>query len=221
MKTIGIVGGIGPESTIDYYRLLIAAGHTQIIIHSIDVKRLIGMITEGDSRKVADYLGASVETLARAGADIGVIAANTPHMAFDEVERRARIPLVSIVEAAAQHVAECGITKAGLLGTRFVMEGAFYSVHFEKRGLCVVPPAPSDLDYVHTKYFGELVNNEFRSDTRAGILNVIERMQRDLGVQAIILGGTELSVLLRAETHNGLPLLDTAKMHVEAVLKLL
>jgi aspartate racemase len=119
MKTIGIVGGIGPESTIDYYRLLVAAGHTQIIINSVAVQRLLGMMMNGDTTGVADDLSGAVEQLANAGSDVAIIAANTPHVAFDEVQRRSRIPMVSIVEAVADHVAAAGMTKVGLLGTQF------------------------------------------------------------------------------------------------------
>lgn len=218
MRTLGIVGGIGPESTIDYYRLLIAAGHTQIVINSIAVQVLLGMMMKGDSTGVADYLSAAVSRLADAGADVGIIAANTPHIAFDEVQRRSRIPLVSIIEAAAEHVRNAGMTRVGLLGTRFTMEGRFYPAVFAKRGLSVVPPAAADLEYVHDKYIGEFLKNEFLPETRDGVLRVIDRMKRDLGVEAVILGGTELPILLRLEQHQDLPLLDTTKIHVTAAL---
>jgi aspartate racemase len=218
MKTIGIVGGIGPESTIDYYRLLIAAGHTQIVINSVAVQALLGMMRKGDSTGVADYLSAAVSRLADAGADVGIIAANTPHIAFDEVQGRSRIPLVSIIEAAAEHVRNAGMTRVGVLGTRFTMEGRFYPAVFAKHGLSVVPPAAADLDYVHDKYVGEFLKNEFLPETRDGVLRVIDRMKRDLDVEAVILGGTELPILLRSEEHDGLPLLDTTKIHVAAVL---
>ena len=219
MKTIGIVGGIGPESTIDYYRLLVGAGHTQIIINSVAVQRLVGMMTTGDTSGVVDYLTGAVEQLARAGADVAIIAANTPHVVFDEVQRAARIPMVSIVEAVAEHVQAAGFTRVGLLGTRFTMEGRFYPDVFAKRGLSVVPPAQPDLDYVHDKYLGEFLKNEFLPETRNGVLGVIDRMKRDLAVEAVILGGTELPILLRIDLHNGLPLLDTTKIHAAAVLK--
>src|ERR671913_94677 len=114
-KTIGIVGGIGPESTIDYYRLLVAAGHLRMIINSVAVQDLLGMMMKGDTRGVADYLVDAVEQLALAGADVALIAANTPHIAFDEVQRRSRIPMVSIVDAVARHLKAAGETSAGLL----------------------------------------------------------------------------------------------------------
>ena len=218
-KTIGIVGGIGPESTIDYYRLLVGAGHMRIIINSVAVQDLLGMMMKGDTTGVADYLTAAVEQLADAGADVGIIAANTPHVAFDEVQRRSRLPLVSIVEATADHLQAEGMTRVGLLGTRFTMTGRFYPDVFARRGLSLVMPAPEDLDYVHDKYLGEFLKNEFRPETRDGVLAVIERMQRDAGVEAVILGGTELPILLRADSHAGVALLDTTKIHAAAVLR--
>ena len=218
-KTIGIVGGIGPESTIDYYRLLVAAGHMRIIINSVAVQDLLGMMTKGDTAGVADYLTAAVEQLALAGADVALIAANTPHVAFDEVQRRSRTPMVSIIEATAEHVQAQGMSRVGLLGTRFTMTGSFYPDVFARRGLSVVPPAMEDLNYVHEKYLGEFLKNEFRPETRDGVLGVIDRMRRDSGVEAVILGGTELPILLRAESHAGVALLDTTKIHAEAVLR--
>ena len=215
-RTIGIVGGIGPESTIDYYRLLVEAGHMRIIINSVAVQDLLEMMMKGDTSGVADYLVDAVEQLALAGADVGLIAANTPHIAFDEVQRRSRIPLVSIIEATAEHVQAQGMTRVGLLGTRFTMNGRFYPDVFARRGLSLVVPAAADLDYVHEKYLGEFLKNEFRPETRDGVLGVIERMQRDSGVEAVILGGTELPILLRTESHNGVALLDTTKIHAAA-----
>jgi aspartate racemase len=219
MKTIGIVGGIGPESTIDYYRFLIAAGHLQIIINSVAVQRLVGMMLYGDTTGVADYLTDAVEQLARAGADVAIIAANTPHVAFDEVQARSRIPMVSMVSAVAEHVHAAGFTKVGLLGTRFTMEGKFYPDVFGRRGLSVVAPRHDDLEYVHAKYLGEFLHNQFLPETKEGILRVIDRLKQDRGIEAVILGGTELPILLRSESYNGLPLLDTTKIHAAAVLK--
>jgi aspartate racemase len=219
MKTIGIVGGLGPESTIDYYRLFIAAGHTHVIINSVAVQRVVGMMLDGDSAGVAGYLTDAVETLARAGADVAIIAANTPHIVFDEVQSRSRIPLVSIVEAVADHVRAAGMGRVGLLGTRFTMTGTFYPAVFAKRGLSLVVPASADLEYVHDKYLGELLHNQFLPDTREGVLAVIDRMKRDSGITAVVLGGTELPILLRAGTHDGVALLDTTKIHADAVLR--
>jgi len=218
MKTVGIVGGIGPESTIDYYRLFIAAGHTKIVIVSVAVENLLGMMMRDDTSGVAEYLSAAIEQLASAGADVAIIAANTPHIVFDELRQRARVPMVSIIEAAASHVVAHGMRKVGLLGTRFTMQGQFYPDVFARRGLEIVPPSADDLEYVHAKYIGEFLKNQFLPETRTGVLGVIDRLKEEHGVEAVILGGTELPILLRSDEHAGIPLLDTTRMHVDAVL---
>jgi aspartate/glutamate racemase len=116
------------------------------------------MLLNGDSTGVADHLTDAVETLARAGTDVAIIAANTPHIAFDAVQSRSRVPMVSIVEAVADHVRAAGMRRVGLLGTRFTMTGQFYSDVFAKRGLSLVVPASADLEYVHDKYLGEFLH---------------------------------------------------------------
>lgn len=219
MKFIGLVGGIGPEATIDYYRLFMAAGHTRVIIHSVDVKHLLGLMINGNTGAVADYLCDAVEHLASGGADVAMVGANTPHIAFDEVQRRSRIPMVSLVEAVAEHVKAAGWKRVGLLGTRFTMAGFFYRDVFEKRGLTVVPPCADDPDNLHEQYVGEFLQNRFLPHTRVAVLDMIDRMKRDLGIEAVILGGTELPILLRSDAHHGIPLLDTTKIHADAALQ--
>src|SRR5437016_1279209 len=129
MKTLGIIGGIGPESTIDYYRLVLAAYRKQkpdesqpsIIINSIDLKKMLDLIAANQLAEVAEYLVEEIQKLARAGADFGLLAANTPHIVFDELQRRSPIPLVSIVQAACERAKVLGLKKLGLLGTQFTM----------------------------------------------------------------------------------------------------
>src|SRR6476469_3588410 len=143
MKTLGIVGGIGPESTIEYYRFILdgyrarvndgSAPH--IIIDSIDVNRGIAMLAANDLAALADYITASVERLTRAGAEIGLIAANTPHIVFDEVQRRTRLPLISLVQASSERALAMGLQRLGLLGTGFTMRGRFYPEVFARAGL--------------------------------------------------------------------------------------
>jgi aspartate racemase len=141
VKTAGIVGGIGPESTIAYYRTLVAeyrrrvqdGSYPPLLINSIDLTRMIGLIGAGKLETVAEYLAGEVARLARAGADFAVFASNTPHIVFDDVRRRVTIPLLSIVEAAADVARALGRRRVGLLGTRFTMEGSFYPSVFEAR----------------------------------------------------------------------------------------
>ena len=226
MKTLGIVGGIGPESTIEYYRFILdgyrvrvsdrSAPH--IIIDSIDVNRAIAMLDAGDLAGVADYLGASIERLVRAGAEVALMAANTPHIVFDEVQRRSAIPLLSIVQAACDRAQALGLRRMALLGTGFTMSGRFYPEVFARGGLELVTPADDEKAFIHAKYIGELLRNQFLPETRETILRIIERMRRDNAIEAVLLAGTELPLLLRGAEPEGVAFLDTTVIHVAAAV---
>lgn len=230
MKTLGIVGGIGPESTIEYYRFILD-GYRQrvtdgraphIIIDSIDVNRAIAMLDANDLAGVAAYLGEAVERLGRAGADVALMAANTPHIVFDDVQRRSPIPLISIVQAACDHAKHLGLKRLALVGTGFTMRARFYPDVFARAELELVTPSDTEKVYIHDKYINELLQNQFLPETREAMLAVIGRMRRDDRIEGVILAGTELPLLLRGMDPAGLPFLDTTMIHVErAVTELL
>lgn len=189
-----------------------------IIINSLHVPRLMAFTAAGDWDGVTAYLVEALEVLARAGATVGLIAANTPHIVFDAVEAAAPMPLVSIVRATCEAAVSRGLRRAGLIGTRFTMEGRFYPDVFAASGLEIVPPAAEDLAYVHGKYMSELLKNQFLPETRDEVVRVIERMRQRDGIDAIILGGTELPLLLRGAIDSAFPVLDTTEIHVAAVV---
>jgi aspartate racemase len=223
MKTLGIIGGIAPESTVDYYRQIVAAYRAQkndgsypcLVINSIDLQKMLGLIGAGKLPEVTDYLLAEVVRLAAAGADFGLFASNTPHLVFEEICARSPIPLVSIVEAACEAALSLGLKKAGLLGTRFTMQGGFYPKVFSAHGIEVIVPRPDEQYYVHDRYMGELVHGVYRAETRERLLTIVERLKREEGIQGLILGGTELPLLFRDGPQAGVPMLDTTKLHVE------
>jgi len=225
MKTIGIVGGIGPESTIDYYKLLIAAylerrsddSYPQIIINSVDMRKLVRIMNANDLTQLADWLVAEVQKLASAGAEIGLVASNTPHIVFDDLSRRSAIPLVSIVEATCDAAQGLCLTKLGLFGSRFTMQSSFYADVFSRKGIELAVPTSDEQDWIHRHYMDELVYGIFRPETRDRFVAIAQRMRAHDGIQALILGGTELPLLLR-DVDCGIPLLDTARIHVEAVM---
>lgn len=226
MKTLGIIGGIGPESTIEYYRLIIAAyrgrkqdgSYPHVIINSIDMKRLVDLISAGEMAEVSELLAGEVRTLERAGADFGLLAANTPHIVFDELRRRSPIPLISIVEATRDAAKAMGLKRIGLFGTRFTMRAGFYRDAFSEGGMALVVPDEGEQDYIHEKYMGELVPGVFLPETRARLLSIADRMIARERIEGLILGGTELPLILRDETHGGIPLLDTTRIHVNAAV---
>ncbi|HKW01714.1 MAG TPA: amino acid racemase [Vicinamibacterales bacterium] len=230
MHTLGIVGGIAPESTIDYYRQVIARyrerrpdGHyPAMVINSIDLRRMLDLVAAGDRPALVDYLSGEIARLGRAGATLGLLASNTPHLVFDDLQQASPIPLISIVEAAARAAEARGLERLALLGTRFTMEGGFYQDAFRQGGMTVVVPAPAERELVHDIYMTELVAGVFRQEARDAVLAIVERLRRDDRVEGVILGGTELPLLLRDAAPASIPFLDTTAIHVDAaVAKLL
>ena len=224
-KTLGLVGGTGPESTIDYYRLLVAKYREQadgnsppLIINSVNLKFMIEWMTAGKLDKVIDLLSDAIDKLHRAGVDLAALTANTPHIVFDELQRRSAVPLISIVEAACDHVQQLGLNSVALFGTRFTMEAPFYPAVFSRTNVKLVTPNAEEQDYIHEIYMGQLLKDIFLPETRNKLLEIASTMQVRDGIQAVILGGTELPLVLRAEEHNGLPLLDTIKIHVDRLV---
>ena len=226
MKILGIIGGTGPESTIEYYRRLIAAYRARspegrapsLLINSIDSKKLVDLVTANELTQMADYLAAEVERLARAGAGLALIAANTPHLVFDEVQSRSPIPMLSIVVATCDAAAAAGLRRLALFGTRFTMQAAFFPEIFKGRQIAIVVPNEAEQTYVHDKYMSELFAGIILPETRERLLEIAQAMKEREGVDGLILGGTELSLILREPTAAGLPVLDTTQIHVEAAV---
>jgi len=226
MKTLGIIGGLGPESTVDYYRLIIAAYREQkqdgsypaIIINSIDLNKARDLVTANALADLTEYLVAEVQRLASAGANFGLIAANTPHIVFDDIRRQSPIPLISIVEATCEAAKALGLKKLGLLGTRFTMQGRFFPDVFVREGMSLVVPTQDEQAYIHDKYMSELVNGIFLAETRERLLKIVERLEEREDIEGVILGGTELPLLLRDATLHDVPFLDTTQIHVRSAV---
>ncbi len=226
MKTVGIIGGIGPESTIDYYRQIIAAyrklkpdgSNPSILINSIDIKKMLALIGANEIEGVIEYLLTEIHKLAEAGAAFGVLSANTPHLVFDELNRRSPIPLISIVETTCEAAKAMGLKHLGLFGARFTMQGRFYPDVFTREGITLSIPSLDEQNYIHEKYMGELIHGVFLPETRERLLQIAEQLQKLHGIQGLILGGTELPLILCDATYKGMPLLDTTKLHVERIV---
>ena len=224
MKILGIIGGIAPGSTIEYYRLIVQGwrsrmpGYPAVLINSIDLDRMLSMVAARAYDELASYLADEIGRLGRAGAHLALLASNTPHLVFDALRERSPIPLVSIVEAACDAAQALGLKRPGLIGTRFTMEGSFYPSVFSKRAITLVTPSEADRTYIHGKYMAELVNGVFTPDTREAILAIARRMRKDFATDGLILAGTELPLLLRTGTDEGMPFIDTTKIHVDAAL---
>ncbi len=156
--------------------------------------------------------------LARAGANFGLISANTPHIVFDEVASKSPIPLISIVEATCAAAKARKLKRLGLFGTRFTMQGTFYPKVFSREGIELVAPEAKDQEYIHDKYLNELVPGKFLPETRDGLLAIVDRMHAKSDIDSVILAGTELPLILHDADHKGIPLLDTTRIHCQAAV---
>jgi aspartate racemase len=225
MTTVGMVGGLGPESTIDYYRRILGvwqqddpSSAPSIVIDSLDAQRVLRLV-QSDRDGLTEYLLASLQRLAGAGVDFAVITANTPHIVFDELAARSPVPLVSIVEVCAEEGRRRGLRRLALLGTRFTMEAPFYPAVCARQGIAVVLPIDVDRAWIHAAYVGELLKGEFRDDTRQRFIALVGRLRKDEGIDGVILGGTELPLLLTTSVIAGAPALDTTALHVAAIVQ--
>jgi len=226
VKTAGMIGGLGPESTIAYYRTLIAMyrdrtaddSYPHILINSLDVAKGLRLVGAGKLDELVDYLVAGLRQLAAAGADFGFISANTPHVVFDDVRRASPIPLVSIVEATCAKAQALGLTRLGIFGTRFTMQGRFYRDACTQAGIALVAPDDGQQTYIHEKYVGELINGIILPATRDRLLAIVESMRDAQHIDGLILGGTELPLIITGAGHGGVPFLDTTAIHAERVV---
>lgn len=225
MKTLGLIGGTGPESTIEYYRLLTAQYREKadgasplLIINSVNLKEMIEWMGANELGKVTDSLVNAFAQLQRAGADFGALTANTAHIVFDEVKQRCGLPLISIVEATCERVQTLGFKTVGLFGTRYTMQAPFYPSVFSRTGVKLVMPNDQEQEFIHDKYLNELLKDLFLPETRTALLAIADEMKARHGIEGLILGGTELPLVLRDEEHNGIRLLDTTRIHVDRLI---
>ncbi len=221
-----MIGGLGPESTVDYYQKIIAlyrertrnGSYPEFIIKSVNLRKGLDFMDANDLAGMADYLLEAIGRLARAGADFGLISANTPHIVFDELASKSPIPLISIVEATCAAAKARKLKRLALFGTRYTMQGNFYPKVFSREGIELLVPEPNDRAYIHDKYMNELVPGKFLSETRSGLLAIVDRTKAKSDIDGVILAGTELPLILRDFDHDGIPFLNTTKIHVEAAV---
>lgn len=222
MKTLGLIGGMSWESTVPYYRLInqtvaerLGGLHSaRLLLYSVDFAEIERLQHAGDWESAGHVLGDAARALQAGGAELLVICANTMHCVADAIEAAAGLPVLHIADAAADAVRAAGLTRVGLLGTRFTMEQPFYRERLERHGLDVLLPDAVQREHVHRVIYDELcrgrVEPASREAYRAIIAALVER-----GAQAVILGCTEIGLLVRPEDAT-VPLFDTAALHARA-----
>lgn len=225
MAIVGLVGGLGPESTIDYYRRLLdgwkrhhPGSAPSIVIDSLDAQVALRLV-QTDRPALVDYLMASLRRLTGAGVDFAALTANTAHIVFEELVAQSQLPLLSIVEVTVAEARRRGLSRLALLGTRFTMEAPFYPEVAGRQNVSLVLPAEADRSWVHDRYVGELLKGDFRDETRERFTSLVRRLGDEQGIDGVILGGTELPLLLPGPDLAGVPVLDTTALHVDAILE--
>ncbi|GGO94287.1 aspartate/glutamate racemase family protein [Stakelama pacifica] len=225
MKTIGLIGGMSWESSAEYYRLLnqsVRARHgpaasARCVLWSFDFAEIEALQRAGDWDALTDRMVDAARRVEGAGADLLLICTNTMHKMAPQVEAAITIPLLHIVDPAARRIVGAGLSKVALLGTAFTMEQDFYRDRLAQHGLDVLVPDMADRATVHRTIYDELVAGIVTGDSRAAYRDIIARLVGQ-GAQAVILGCTEIMLLVRPED-SAVPLFDTTALHVEGALE--
>lgn len=224
MKTIGLIGGMSWESSVEYYRIIneevkrrLGGLHSaKCVLYSVDFEEIERYQTDGAWDKAGELLGNVAYSLEKAGADFIVICTNTMHKVVENIEEKINIPILHIADATAKEIKKSKIHTVGLLGTRYTMEQDFYKSRLESNGITVITPNAEEREIVNKVIFQELCLGKIQQSSREYYKQVIQRLI-DTGAEGIILGCTEISLLIKPED-SIVPLFDTTKIHsIEAV----
>jgi aspartate racemase len=227
MKTIGLIGGMSWESSIEYYRIInelvkqkLGGLHSaRSVMVSVDFAPIEELMGSGKWNQVAEHLIEAARQVEASGADLIVIATNTMHKLFDTVSAAVSIPLLHIADASAAHIQEMGLTKVGLLGTIYTMEQDFISKRLaEKFGIEVIVPGNTDRELVDRVVFDELVVGKILPESKAEYIRIIQELA-NAGAEGVILGCTEIPLLITQED-VAIPVFDTTFLHAEMAVKI-
>ena len=226
LKVIGLIGGMSWESTVEYYRLInesvkerLGGLHSaKCVLYSVDFAEVEELQRRGQWPQAAQLLAGAAQSVEKAGADFVLICTNTMHKLADTVQAGIGIPLLHIADATAEKVKQAGLQRVGLLGTRFTMEEDFYRGRLASEfGLEVMIPEPKDRETVHRIIYEELCVGTIRPESRGQVADIMSRLV-EMGAQGIILGCTELGLLVGAENCH-VPLFDTTRIHAQAAVE--
>ena len=225
MKMVGLVGGVSWLSTIEYYRLinegvnrkLGGLSSAQCVIYSLNFAEVAPVVTGRNWDRFFEIIGTAVDKCRDAGAEAIVLCANTPHLLAERLEESFGLPVIHIAEATARELDRAGITKALLLGTRATMEMDFFRSRLVRHNIDAVVPLEADREFINASIFGELGRGEFRPETKARYLDIIESFAAG-GGEGVILGCTEIPLLVK-QGDCSIPVFDTAAIHAAAAVE--
>lgn len=223
-KKIGILGGMTPESTVTYYERITRSyqkqfgdyGFPEVVIYSVSFQQYEDWMMQGNWKEITSHLIEGVSALHRAGTDFAVLATNTMHNVFPQIEEASPIPLISIIDATAEAIIARGMKTVGLLGTIFTMTLPFYSEGLDRHGIRTIVPSDTDMNTVNRIIFEELGKGVLKSDSRTQYVEIIHRLHRK-GAEGVILGCTEIPLLVK-DADCEIPLFDTTVIHADKAL---
>ena len=228
MKKLGLIGGSGPESTLVYYkeinmRINEMSNETcfpEFTIESINLYKISEYRMADDMEGMKNYLLKAIQNLAAAGAQIGALTAGTLHMVYDDLAKESSIPLISIPEIVSRVAEERGYHKVGILGTDVTMKKDFMKKPFRMKGIEVVAPTEEEMELVNHRIFTELENAIIKPSTEKELIDIIRRMKEEDGIEAVILGCTELPLILN-QMNSPVDVLDIMRIHIEELTKIM
>ena len=221
LKTIGLIGGMSWESTVTYYKIInetvkekLGGLHSaKCILYSVDFQEIEECQANGNWEKSGEILGEAAYNLEKAGADFIVICTNTMHKVVDQIKEKISIPILHIAEMTAEKILEKGLKNIALLGTKYTMEQDFYKSKLIEKGINVIIPDKNDIEIINEVIYDELCLGTINSNSKKKFLEIVDKL-RNKGVEGIILGCTEIGLLIKNEDTD-VPLFDTAIIHAE------
>lgn len=225
LRKLGLIGGMGPESTIPYYHDIVYGVRDRldngdfpnIIIESVNVFNVLRLCSEEKYDELTDYLMCAINNLVSGGADFVAMSANTPHIVFDRLEKKSPVPIISIVQSSCDYAKSKGLKRLALLGTLFTMNGNFFKQPFLDNDIEILIPNNYEMDLINERISNELELGIVKESTLSEFTDIIHRMKDEQGIQSVILGCTELPLLLN-DSVSPVPCLDTMKIHIDVII---
>lgn len=226
MRKFCLIGGMGPQATMLYYSLINAKyrslvsteNYPEFMIINMDLYLVDQFMEREDYSGLTDYLLEGLNRAHQCGAEFAAMVANTPHQVFPELVKRSPLKLISIVEATCRRAGNLNLTKSLLLGTKYTMQLDFYPSTMSKYGIEILVPSPEEQNYIHRKIFDELDQGIILDKTRDNFLEIIKHTEKSHNIDSVILGCTEIPLLLTENYIKNLVFLDTARIHVNEIV---
>ncbi len=227
MKKFGLIGGIGPESTIEYYLQIIkkvkevTGSNPDFLIKSIDVNLVLAYVAEKRFKDLIVFLKEKISVLEEAKMEFAAMASNTPHIVYDELNEEVSIPLISIVEETCKVIEINSLKKVALFGTMSTMTNGFYQEKGEKYGIEIIIPSQDQMEYIHNKYMKELLFRDIKLATKKELMHIVNDLYEKHAIEGLILGGTEIPLILNQDDFKNIQVMDTTKIHVDAIVTMM